>query len=222
MALVDLSIATVMRLYVAQGLFVLTLGLPAGCMTANVLPPRAAPPAVMPAVQIPSNAPTSGRGRLVVDTTDGPMDVAAQRLQAFDGASAGPVATGPLCRTPCVVDLPFGRYDLYLSGLASDPSRGDKAPVEVREGTNVLLRAPGKYEVPNSAQPGPIVLASLGGLLAGVSPAFIAVKDSGIGLTVGSAVIGVALLVAGLATFDYTADQQAGTSTFFVNPGAKP
>ncbi|MET0384844.1 MAG: hypothetical protein ABW321_02740 [Polyangiales bacterium] len=189
-----------------------------GCATPRVLAPRTAPPQQLPSVALPEQLPAAGQGRLVIDTTDGPMDVAAQRIESFTGAAGAGPAAGPLCRTPCVKDLPLGRYDLFLSGLASDPTRGDRAPVDVREGTNVLLRAPGKYEVPRAFQTGPFFLITGGVVLAAVSPAFLAQGVEQPAVTATMAVAGLAMLVAGLILYDYRPEQQAGTSTYFWQP----
>src|SRR5690349_9664732 len=119
-----------------------------GCGTPRVLAPRALPARKLPRIELPAQPPAEGFGRVVIDTTDGAMDVVAQSLQTFAGAATQPAQAGLLCRTPCVVDLPYGRYTLYFSGLAGDESRGDVAPLEVHAGLTVLRRAPGKYETP--------------------------------------------------------------------------
>jgi hypothetical protein len=188
-----------------------------GCMTAHVLPPRAAPPSVMPAVAQPAEQPQAQYGRVVIDATDGPMDVTAQRNEPFAGTGNAPSGSAALCRTPCVRDIPVGHYDLFFSGLAQDESRGDRAAIDVREGVNVLLRAPGKYETPRAFQPGPLSLV-FGGLVVGVAGvAGGAAIDGGAGsaVIVTSAVVGIGMLVAGLVIYDYRAEQQDGTSTYF-------
>jgi hypothetical protein len=124
---------------------------------------------------------------------------------------------GALCRTPCVRDLPVGHYELFFSGLEQDESRGDRAPIDVREGVNVLLRAPGKYETPRAFQPGPFALVT-GGLALGVTGGLAGSAVEGGGgsaLAVTAAIAGVAMIVTGLVIYDYRAEQQDGTSTRF-------
>ena len=190
----------------------------AGCMTAHVLPPRAAPAAVMPTVNLPSDQPAAQHGRVVIDVTDGAMDVVAQRSEQFAGSASPVSGVGALCRTPCVRDLPIGHYDLFFSGLLNDESRGDRAPIDVREGgVNVLLRAPGKYETPRAFQPGPFALM-VGGVAVGVTGLLAAPAiggDGGTAVGIGAAVVGLGMLVTGLAIYDYRAEQQDGTSTYF-------
>jgi hypothetical protein len=197
--------------------FALLSSLFTGCMTAHVLPPRAAPPAVMPAVSMPSEPAPPQHGRVVIDVTDGAMDVVAQRNAPFAGTGGAVAGVGGLCRTPCVRDLPLGHYDLFFSGLQQDPSRGDRAALEVHEGVNVLLRAPGKYETPRAFQPGPFALI-MGGLAVGVSGSLAGPAiggDGGGALAVSAALVGVGMIVAGLIVYDYRAEQQDGTSTYF-------
>ena len=117
------------------------------CSNVVVLPPRHAPPQAMPAIAMPATPVPEGHGRVVIDTSDGPMDVVAQTTASF--TSNVPPRSGFLCRTPCAVDLPLGSYTLYFSGLSADAARGDVARLEVRPGINVLRRAPGKYQTPD-------------------------------------------------------------------------
>jgi hypothetical protein len=190
----------------------------AGCMTAHVLPPRAAPAAVMPAISLPSEQPPVQHGRVVIDVADGSMDVVAQRSEPFAGAASSAAGVGALCRTPCVRDLPVGHYDLFFSGLQDDDSRGDRAPLDVRAGgLNVLLRAPGKYETPRAFQPGPFALMA-GGLAVGLSGAVAGPAiggDGGAALALTALVASLGMIVAGLVIYDYRAEQQDGTSTYF-------
>lgn len=189
----------------------------AGCMTAHVLPPRAAPAAVMPSVNLPNEQPPPQHGRVIIDATDGSMDVVAQRSEPFAGVASAQTGVGALCRTPCVRDLPLGHYDLFFSGLQQDESRGDRAPIQVQEGVNVLLRAPGKYETPQAFQPGPALLIG-GGIALGVTaaiagPAIDGDAGAAIGLT--GLIVSIGMIVTGMVVYDYQAEQQDGTSTYF-------
>jgi hypothetical protein len=106
---------------------------------------------------------------VVLDTTDGPMRVTAQADSTFvpPGASVAPSRTGELCLTPCVADLPTGRYRLFMSSAGGE--RGDTDDLLVREGTTVYRRAPGKYETPSiSNRVPPALVLTLGLVLTSV------------------------------------------------------
>lgn len=189
-----------------------------GCGIPTILPPRTPPTQQMPPVQVPAAPPLPGQGRVVIEATDGPMDVAVAPQQRFTGGTAVPMASGPLCRTPCVADIPFGSYNLYFSGLRSDSGRGDMAPLNVGEGMTVMRRAPGLYRTPPYIQVSPIllglgsiVLFTAGGVLVGATP------DEP---TAGSVLIvgGVAMLIGAFVTAQYNAEQQDGTSTIWTQP----
>ena len=170
----------------------------------------------MPRVTMPAQAPAPGHGRLVIDTVDGPMDVAARNVARFEGAGSQPTRSGPLCRTPCVVDLPLGRYTLFLSGLAQDPSRGDVVSVEVHPGVTVIRRAPGKYETPEYLPAAPITLVVGGGIGTVAGAAVMGGGEAaGGGVLLGT---GVALTIGGLITWPRRATQQDGSSTTWNEP----
>lgn len=180
---------------------------------AQVLEPRKPPPRTMPVVTFPAQPAGPGEGRLVVDSVDGPMHVRAQNLERFEGAAPGPVPAGTLCTTPCVADLPLGRYRLHLSGLVGDPAHDDVVEVEVREGVNVIRRAPGKHATADDLPALPLVLLVSGsvGILAG--SAFIGNGDG----TAGGILLGggAALTIGGAVTWPRGEMQQNGASTYW-------
>jgi hypothetical protein len=175
----------------------------------------------MPAVAMPATPVLAGHGRVVIDTSDGPMDVVAQTTASFTSNVAP--RSGFLCRTPCVVDLPLGSYTLYFSGLAKESSRGDVARLEVSEGVNVLRRAPGKYQPPEEGETtaglllftAGLTALSLGLVLAAVSDEHapgIVLATVGAGATVG----GIALMPG------KQAEQQEGATTAWNIPQVAP
>lgn len=126
----------------------------------------------MPPVQWPPYAPPGGYGRVVLHGTDGPMHIVAQADASFvpPGHSVPPTRTGDLCpSTPCVADLPVGRYKLYLSSADGAFKHGDTDELMVTEGVTYYVRAPGRYEPPEWLAPLPIVLltGAVGLLVAG-------------------------------------------------------
>ena len=118
----------------------------------RVLPPRAPPAQTMPNIAVPSAPAAPRHGRVVLDTTDGPMNVAAKYDPTFVPPGGPPETTrsGELCRTPCVVDLPVGKYRLYFSATEStNAAAGDTDDIHVKEELQVYRRAPGLYDTPS-------------------------------------------------------------------------
>jgi len=143
------------------------LGLACACAGEPVrLAPAEAPPRLMPRVQLPNTPLAPNRGRVVLDTTRGPMRVTAKYDPSFvpPGGSGEKGVSGELCVTPCVVDLPVGRYRLFFSGIqGSESSFGDSDDLVVNEGTTIYRRAPGRYRTPSPVdQWGPAALGVVG------------------------------------------------------------
>lgn len=146
----------------------------------RVLEPRSPPARTPPAVALPPGPVPPHHTRVVLGGTDGPLRVSVRADSTFipPGYSVPPTRSGELCTTPCVVDLPVGRYKLYLVGAAGE---GDYAAdtdtlTLSREGVVYYLRAPGRYEPPVWLPVVPAILLSSalilvlagGGVAAGV------------------------------------------------------
>ena len=73
--------------------------------------------------------------------------------------------------TPCVVDLPLGRYKLFLSSADGAFENGDTDQLHVRSGVNYYVRAPARVEPPDPFPVGPVVTLVLSGaaMIAGIS-----------------------------------------------------
>ncbi len=178
----------------------------------------------MPAITLPSTPVPSGQARVVLDATDGPMRVSVQSDPTFvpPGADRPPSRAGELCVTPCVVDLPVGRYRLFLSSTGPE-SHGDTDDILLEQGTTVYRRAPGKYETPSltNAIP-PALLVTLGIVLVVCSPLVAAATDDSGTRTAGIALtgLGVASLVGGgIWAYDTRrAVQQDGATTLWQEP----
>jgi hypothetical protein len=146
---------------------------------------------------MPAEPPAARYGRVVLDATDGPMRVAAKYDPSFV-PPGGPVErgrSGELCVTPCVVDLPVGKYRLFLSATeGTDPSAGDTDDLLVGEGVQIYRRAPGSYRTPSPYDvlgPAAVIIVSIGALTVG--SVLLANEDSrgaGAGLFVGGVVGG--------------------------------
>jgi hypothetical protein len=142
-----------------------------GCTGApRQLEPRLPPPRITPEIALPAAPIPSGFGRVVISTTDTAMNVSARADTSFipPGATVAPTRSGDLCTSPCVIDLPQGKYKLFMTGLARDLNHGDADELLVQPGVNYYVRAPGKFEPPEWIPVVPTILVILGtGLLAG-------------------------------------------------------
>jgi hypothetical protein len=189
-----------------------------------VLLPRAPPPRELPPIGLPSAPVPPGQARVVLDTTDGPMRVSVQSDPTFvpPGADRPPSRAGELCITPCVADLPMGRYRLFLSSTGAD-SRGDTDDILLGHGTTVYRRAPGKYETPSltNAIP-PAILVTLGIVLVVWSPLVAAATDDSGTRTAGIALTGLglaSLVGGGIWLYDSRrAVEQEGATTLWQEP----
>ncbi len=137
----------------------------------RILEPRTPPPRQVPSVALPQSAPPAGHGRVIVDTTDGPMRVTAEYDPSFvpPGSQPAVTRTGELCTTPCVADLPVGRYRLFFMATQGE-SRGDSDDLQVAQGLTFYRRAPGTYTAPsinNEIAPGAIIVLGTVLLVAG-------------------------------------------------------
>jgi hypothetical protein len=157
----------------------------------------------MPSVQLPPTPPAEGNGRVVLETTDGPMRIIAETDPVFvpPGAKAPPPSrSGELCVTPCVADLPVGKYRLFMSAEAGE-QHGDTDDLLVGQGLTVYRRAPGKYTTPTIPDRiGPAAVLVLGAVLlsVGLSMATLSAAPNGNGdavpgLLLGGAGIGLGI-----------------------------
>jgi hypothetical protein len=188
----------------------------------------------MPAVQLPPSPPARGTGRVVFDTTDGPMRVSITSDPTFvpPGGSAPPSRSGELCLTPCVADLPQGKYRLFMYAEGGQQA-GDSDDLVVGEGMTVYRRAPGKYTTPTITERVPpaivtvlgVVLFSVGLSLTTVSaaPSTNGSSNSPLpGLLLGG--IGLGLGIGGGVWFYETsrATRQRGATTMWTESQPQP
>jgi hypothetical protein len=168
----------------------------------RVIEPRTPPPHEIPSVQLPPYPPRPGEGRIVLDTTDGPMRLSMASDPSFvpPGASTAPSRAGELCLTPCVADLPFGKYRLFMT--AENGEHGDTDDLLVGQGLTVYRRAPGKYTTPTIADriaPGALLVLGITLFSVGTVLASSAAASSATGSSSGeSAVPGLLLAGAGV------------------------
>lgn len=185
------------------------------------LPARSPPPREMPNVAWPPYAPAPGSGRVVLHGTDGPMHVVAQADASFvpPGHSVPPTRTGDLCQaTPCVADLPVGRYKLYLTSADGSFSHGDTDDITVTEGVTYYVRAPGRYEPPEWLRVYPVVLVTAAAAMA-VTGIVLAAENEGTPRTAGLVMIGGGVVLGvwgGIELYDASrAKQQEGATTIW-------
>jgi hypothetical protein len=197
-----------------------------GCTGApKELPPRAPPPRAAPPVTMPPNPPALGIARVVLGTTDGPMKIEARGDLEFvpPGTNYRPSHFGELCVTPCVIDLPVGRYKLYLRPEGTSNS-GDVDVIDLREGMNYYVRAPGRFDPPQWLHVWPSVLAIAGVTAFSVGAGFAFGRDSGArgagaALMVGGVVI---TTTGGILIYDASrGSTQEGATTLWRESAAK-
>jgi hypothetical protein len=167
----------------------------------------------------PQYPPAAGYGRVLLHGTDGPMRIVAQADASFvpPGHSVPPTRTGDLCAsTPCVADLPVGRYKLYLSSADGAFKHGDTDDLTVTEGVTYYVRAPGRYEPPEWIRVYPLVLVTAAAALI-VTGAVVAAENEGTPRAAGIAMLGGGAVLGvwgGIELYDASrAKQQDGATT---------
>jgi hypothetical protein len=193
---------------VVQRLPLVTVFLAAACV--RHLPPAPVPEAIVPRVAgvVP---PEAGRGRLVVDVVDGPVEVQRVHMkseQLTDDQGRARFALyespRPLCPlSPCVVELPPGNVLLGFPILGKSDGL-EVELVHIAPGTTVYRRALTIFE--SGAGPGRtlgIVSTSLGGtaMMTGTALLPIGLAKDMDGMTLAGAItlgVGTAFLVLGI------------------------
>jgi hypothetical protein len=204
-----------------------------GCASVRQLPAREPPLRARPPVALPAEPPPPGSGRVVLDCVDGPAEVSAVWAGALQEpthhvlpARAQPFS-GPVCTTPCIADLPYGRYDLYFSLRSPSITRGDHDQISVTTGVRVQRRALGTSTPADGGQRnGGVMLAIVGASAALTGAGFLALgasmdeQDSmvaigGASLAGGAllTVIGALMMQAGQAT-----SQEGATTSWIEQP----
>jgi hypothetical protein len=189
----------------------------------RVLTPRAPPPRVHPPVTLRTEPLGPGQGRVVLHTTDGPMRVSVRADESFvpPGQAVPPTRSGELCITPCVSDLPAGRYKLFMVSADGSLPGGDVDVLDVREGgLNYHLRSPSQAEPRQWIPVLPVVMAVAGGLaLAGGAALMTAPepdRTAGALLLLGG---GIAITAGGIVYYDASrGTQQEGATTHWWEP----
>jgi hypothetical protein len=122
-------------------------------------PPRGAAPVTLPPTPVPD-----GYGRVILNGSDGPMKITARADTTFvpPGHPVPPNRTGDLCTTPCIADLPVGRYELYMTSADGSYAHGDTDMLDVTEGVTHYERAPGKFVQPKWIPVLPTLVVAVG------------------------------------------------------------
>jgi hypothetical protein len=195
-----------------------------GCVgSPKVLDPRSPPPKQPPPVQAPRAELPQGHGRVVLHTTDEPMQITARADASFvpPGHSVAPTRSGELCVTPCVVDLPVGRYKLFMTSADGSHEHGDTDHLTVRDGVNYYVRAPGRFEPPTWTPAVP-ALFMVGAALLFATGVVVAIdEDSGrqvMGMAIAGAGLGIGV-VGGIMAYDQGRGTiQEGATTAWWEP----
>lgn len=193
-----------------------------GC--ARVLMPPPAPPRQSPDLSAEPPVP-EGAGRLYVDVVDGPTPVrsverSSLRLQIGGGTLlAHRRRTEQLCVTPCLVDLPYGRYELAFPSRGSGRLETDE--INVGPSPMVYRRALGLHDPPGAGHALGIVSTVFGAIAMVIGTVFLPVglgtdsdsmaRAGGITLGVGGAL--VALGIVGVALSPTVS--QRGAAVYF-------
>jgi hypothetical protein len=104
-----------------------------GCGVQHLSPATAPAKEVPPDVEMPTDPPAPGTGRVILDTNGEPakvVEITGSATASSRGYSATIVGIRPLCTTPCVVDLPYGSHPLVMRSLSDDTHRSE-AELEV-------------------------------------------------------------------------------------------
>lgn len=165
------------RSRVALAVFSLTsVALGTGCT--EHLPPPSPPARELPKdVDLPTDPPPSGAGRVVIDANGDRAKVV--EITGAASAAAGNyratfIGLRPLCTTPCVVDLPYGSHPLVLRST-TDASRISELELEVGPRPKIVRHELGERKnggAANSIGSSVLVLGAItaltGGLLWGL------------------------------------------------------
>jgi hypothetical protein len=100
----------------------------AGCGVERL--PAASPPArVVPTdVDIPSDPPAPGTGRVILETDGEPakvVEITGTTTASSGSYTATIVGLRPLCTTPCVVDLPYGSHPIVLRSVSDETHQSE-------------------------------------------------------------------------------------------------
>ena len=191
------------------------------------LPPAEPPPRALPNVVISTAPIRPNYGRVVIDTVGGPMRVTAKFDPSFSpaGSSHERGVSGELCLTPCVVELPLGRYRLFFSATENSSSAlGDADDLVVNEGITIYRRAPGLYRTPSPVDgiaPAALLIAGVAAITAGALTSHNqADRSLGAGLVIGGS---AAVIGGGLWGYEKSrATQRDGAATVWQLSGPAP
>lgn len=156
--------------------------------------------------------------------TDGRLRVTARGDTAFvpPGTNVPPTRTGELCVTPCVADLPYGNYRLFMSSADGSYSQTDTDDLSVREGVTYHVRAPGKYEPPTWLPVLPTVVLAVATVAVLGGAALASKKDDKDSQTTGFIMIGAGVGIGiggGILYYDASrAKRQDGATTEWNEP----
>ncbi|MBX3204214.1 MAG: hypothetical protein KF764_04045 [Labilithrix sp.] len=153
------------------------LALASGCGPER-LPPPSAPAREVPAdLDLPTEPPPAGAGRVVIDANGERakvIEITGSATAAAGNYRATIIGLRPICTTPCVVDLPYGTHPLVLRST-TDPTRTSEVELDVGAKPKIVRHTLGErkdggaaHTIGSSALVLGVVAALTGGLLWGL------------------------------------------------------
>lgn len=157
---------------------VLTILLTTGC--SRQLPPLQSPARTIPTLDLEPPPEDTGKGRLAFDAENVQgADVSIVTERSSGTACAGTTiavgsaeSTTPVCRAPCVANLPYGNYLIRFSSYAGQTTYAESANVTVGSKLTVVRANLGHVTRPPLTHWMGYVLAAVGGsgvLVSGLS-----------------------------------------------------
>jgi len=122
------------------------LALASGCGVKHLEPPNAPPREVPKDLDLPTEPPAQGTGRLVIDAHGDKarvVEITGATTATAGNAFATVVGVRPVCTTPCVVDLPYGSHPLVFHST-TDEERMSEVDVNVGPRSKVVRHTLGE------------------------------------------------------------------------------
>jgi hypothetical protein len=168
--------------------------------TDKYLPTPETPARVLPALPVEPGPAAEGQGRIALDVVDGPSTV--EEILATESWKGTYVAgsaerTRHLCDTPCVLNLPYGTYNMRFT--LKDGSRHSEENVVIGARPSVYRYATGSNNMPMGKVWGVVGLIVAGVAAGGISIGELAVGNGGAGKAF--MVLGVGLDLGGILLF---------------------
>ncbi|MBX3213207.1 MAG: hypothetical protein KF850_14325 [Labilithrix sp.] len=137
-----LPVASLARSALALGLLLVA----SGCGPERLPPPGAPAREVPPDLDLPTEPPPAGAGRVVLDANGERakvIEITGSAAAAAGNYRATIIGLRPICTTPCVVDLPYGSHPLVLRST-TDETRVSELELDVGPKPKIVRHALGE------------------------------------------------------------------------------